>query len=246
MTLRSERGAALAVTLMAMLLLSAVGAALVLATSTDVQIAVNAGAATEAFYAADAVFERTVAELGSVADFTSVLDGSVGSAFMDGPPGGVRTLPDHSTIDLLATQNLANCAKRNPCSDAEMQSSIRDRPWGRRNPRWRLFSWGMLERSGPGPPLYVVALLADDPSEIDDDPWRDGTRTTAQVNPGAGVLLVRGEAFGRRNAHRVVEGTVVRRDLVALARWQAADPASRGPAPSGFPVLQVLAWREVR
>ena len=127
-----------------------------------------------------------------------------------------------------------------------MNSSIRDRPWGSRNPRWRLFSWGNLESAGPGLPIYVVALVADDPAETDDDPWRDGVRTGPGLNPGAGVLLVRAEGFGRRGAHRVIEGMVVRRDLVALARWQAADPSTRGPAPSSFPVLQVLAWRDVR
>jgi hypothetical protein len=246
MIVPSERGAALVVTLMAMVMLSAVGAALVLATSTDAQIAANAGAATEAFYAADAVFERTLAELGAAPDFTSVLDGSVGSAFVDGPPDGVRTMPDHTFVDLLAVENAANCASRGPCSDTDMDASIRDRPWGRRNPRWRLFSWGMLEAVGAGPSLYVVALVADDPAETDDDPWQDGVAPEATVNPGAGVLLIRAEGFGRRGAQRTIEGSVVRRDLVALATWKAADPATRGPAPSGFPVLQVLAWREVR
>jgi hypothetical protein len=246
MTARSERGAVLVVTLMAMLLLSAIGAALVLATSTDVQIAANAGAATEAFYAADAIFERTLAELRAAPDFTSVLDGSLGSQFVDGPPTGVQTMPDHAVVDLPGVENFANCASRNPCSDTDMDSSIRDRPWGRRNPRWRLFSWGMLEAHNAGPSLYVVSLVADDPGETDDDPRQDGGWTGTAVNPGAGVLLIRAEAFGRRGAHRVVEGSVVRHDLVARARWQAADPATRGPAPSGFPVLQVLAWREAR
>ena len=246
MTLGSQRGAALVVTLMAMLLMASIGAALVLATNMDVQIAANAGAATEAFYAADAVFERTLAELRAAPDFTLVLDGSVGSSFVDGPPTGVRTMPDHTSVDLLEIESLSNCARREPCNDTDMDSSIRDRPWGRRNPRWRLFSWGMLEADGPGPSLYVVTLVADDPAETDDNPWEDGAWTGAAVNPGAGVLLIRAEAFGRRGAHRVIEGGVVRHDLVARARWQAADPATRGPAPSSFPVLQVLAWREVR
>lgn len=104
----------------------------------------------------------------------------------------------------------------------------------------------MLEANGAGPSLYVVALVADDPGETDADPWQDGAGTETAINPGAGVLLIRAEAFGRRGAHRVIEGSVVRHDLVALARWRAADQATRGPAPSGFPVLQVLAWREVR
>jgi hypothetical protein len=39
---------------------------------------------------------------------------------------------------------------------------------------------------------------------------------------------------------------VIRRDLAALMRWNALDPETRGPAPSAFPLLQVLAWEESR
>ena len=243
-----ERGMALVLTLMTMLLMSVLGAALVLTTSADAMIATNAGAASDAFYAAEAAFERTLAELRRAPDFTSVLTGAFASAFVDSPSAGPRTLVDRTTIDLREIVNLANCAKRRGCADADLDASIRDRPWGARNPRWRLFASGPLSASSAlaFESAYVVIMVADDPSESDGDPWQDGTRTTTQVNPGAGVLLVRAEAFGRRGAHRIVEGTVVRRDLVVRAAWEASDPAARGPAPSDFPVLQVLAWREVR
>jgi PilX N-terminal len=244
-----ERGAALIVALLAMLLLSAVGAALVLATSADVLISANAGASSEAFYAADAAFERTLAELRGQPGFTPVLNGSVTSAFIDGPPSGQRTLADGSRLGLTEVVNLANCQKPAGCTDADMDAGLRDRPWGARNPRWRLFSWGPLIPTAStvtGLPIYVVSMVADDPSETDGDPWQDGVRKGTPVNPGAGILLVRAEAFGRRGAHRSVEGSVARRDLVAQALWEGTDPATRGPAPVGFPLLQVLAWREVR
>lgn len=245
-----ERGVALIVTLLALLLLSAVGAALVLATGADVLISANAGAASEAFYAADAVFERTLAELRSQPGFTPVLNRSVTSAFVDGAPSGQRTLADGSRLNLVEVVNLANCQKPGGCSDADMSAALQDRPWGARNPRWVLFSYGQLNLSSvttqPDLPVYVVSMVADDSSETDGDPWQDSARMGAPVNPGAGILLVRAEAYGRRGAHRIVEGTVARRDLVARARWDASDPVTRGPAPVGFPVLQVLAWREVR
>ena len=57
-----QDGVALVIVVMSMLLLSAVGAALVLVTSADVLIAANVGASNEALYAADAAFERTVGE----------------------------------------------------------------------------------------------------------------------------------------------------------------------------------------
>ena len=247
--MRAERGVALIAAIMAMLLLSAVGAALVLTTTADVLIAANAGASSEAFYAADALFERSIAELRGVTDFTSILNGSTTSAFVDGS-AGTRTLADGTPIDLAEVLSLANCQKRSGCTESDMNASLRDRPWGPRNPRWRLFSHGPLEAAVGSTryeaPVYVAAMVADDPAETDGDPWRDGAQTGAGLNPGAGILLVRAESFGRRGAHRVIEGTVARQDLVARAAWDAADPAVRGAAPSGFPLLQVLAWREER
>ncbi|HUR35238.1 MAG TPA: PilX N-terminal domain-containing pilus assembly protein [Vicinamibacterales bacterium] len=246
----SERGLALVVTTMAMLLLTALGAALILATGADLAIAANAGAASEAFAAAEAVFERTLAELRRAPDFTSVLDGSFPSAFLDGDSPGPRTLADGTRINLLEVRNLANCQKTTGCSEADLNAAIRDRPWGTRNPRWRLFSWGPVSRSASmladAPPIYTVSLVADDPSETDADPMRDGGGAGPSANPGAGIVLVRAEALAGRGAHRIVEGLVRRHDLVARARWDAADPATRGPAPVSAPAVQVLTWREVR
>ena len=131
-----------------------------------------------------------------------------------------------------------------------MDASTAERPWGSRNPRWRLFSSGPLDNDAAsgwrGFPVYVVVLVADDPADADGAPEQDGLPLGTAVNPGAGLLLVRAEAFGRREAHRIVEATVVRHDLAARARWDAADPATRGPAPSDPPRLEVLAWREMR
>ena len=239
---RNERGAALVITLMAMSLLSAMGAALVLATSADALISANSGASNQAFYAADAAFERTLAELRGQPAFTPVLNGSARSIFIDGPPSGERTLADGSQLALAEVVNRANCEKPASCSDADMNAVNRNRPWGVRSPRWQLFSYGPLNTL----PLYVVSMVADDPAETDGDPLQDGGRTGVQANPGAGILMVRAEAFGSRGAHRVVEGTVVRRDLVAQAAWEASDPRTRGPAPGWLPLQQVLAWRDVR
>lgn len=245
-----ERGAALIVTMLALMLLSATGAALVLVTSADLLIAENQAASDEAFYAAEAAFERTVAELNTAPDFTAVLNGTVQSAFVDGSSSGVRTLAGGITVNLAEVVNVANCARPGSCTGTTMNQLTRDRPWGSLNPRWRLFSHGPLDSGSGTPwsgmPVYSVSLIADDPSETDGDPQQDGVRTGAAVNPGAGVLLIRAEGVGRRGARRVVEGTVVRLDLAARAAWEAADPATRGEPPAAPPVLHVVSWHEVR
>jgi len=246
----AERGVALIVTLMAILLLSAMAAGLILTTTANTLITANGGAAIEAYYGAEAAFERTMAELKVAPTFTPVLSGATGSMFVDGSPSGTRTLPDGAQIDLVQIVNMANCARQTGCTDAEMSAATGDRPWGVQNPRWRLFSYGTLDSAAQtgwsGFPLYVVSLIADDPSESDGDPWQDGVRTGATANPGAGVLWVRAEAFGRRGAHRIVEGAVVRLDLAAAAQWEAADPLTRGTAPPAIPLMRRLALQEVR
>lgn len=245
-----QRGAVLITTVMAMMLLSAVGGALVLVASTSALISANAGAANETFYAAEAVFERTVAELRSVPELTPVLDGTRASMFTDGPPSGLRTLADGTTLSLSMVVSLANCQRRSGCAEADLNAALRGRPWGERNPRWRLFAHGPLDPAPAGLrsglPIYVVAMVADDQAETDGDPSRDGQQAGVQPNPGAGRLLIRVEAFGRRASHRVVEGTILRQDLAERAVWAARDPLSRGSAPSTVPELHVLSWHDGR
>jgi hypothetical protein len=50
----------------------------------------------------------------------------------------------------------------------------------------------------------VIVLVADDPSENDGDPLRDGTTTN---NPGLDRLAVRAESLGPRGAHQAIEAT---------------------------------------
>lgn len=247
---RGERGVALAIVLMVMALLLAVAAGLTVLTSTDAFIAANAGVANEALYAAEAAFERTVGEVRDAPDLSSLLSGTVLSPFRDGPPGGVRVLADGVRIDLGQVLSLAGCHRLVACAGADLDAVREHRPWGALNPRWQLYAYGPLDPAPGGirnaHPVYVVSMVADDPAEADGDPLRDGLRVGASANPGAGVIMIRAEAFGLRRAHRVVEGVAVRRDLAARAQWEAADPASRGSPPVSTPMMQVLGWREVR
>jgi len=216
---RREEGMALVVALMAMLLMTALGLALVMTISSETMIAGNFRNSHEALYAADAALERGMDDLLTVPDWNRLLDGSERSAFVDGAPSGSRTLADGSTIDLSQAINMANCGKVTTCSSSDMNAVTNERPWGANNPRWQLYAHGpmndMLPAATINSPFYVMVLVGDDPSENDGDPTKDGA---SLANPGSGVLALRAEAFGPRGTHKVIEFTVARTDTVELER----------------------------
>ena len=232
-----EDGFALIFTLLALVLLSALGTLLTLDTSLEATIAGNYRETQEAFYAAEAGLERAMESLATLPDWTSALDGSVQSSFSDGTPGGPRTLPGGGAIDLTALTNLANCRKTTVCTASEMNLSTAERPWGANNPQWRPFAYGSLrDLLPPGEPglsagsdslYYTLVMVGDDPSEADNDPLRDGGNL---ARLGAGVVLLRAEAFGPRGARRRIEATV--------ARGPGVGPGGAG--------IDVLSWRHVR
>ena len=231
----ADRGAALLTVLGTMLLLSAVGLSLVMLSMSETLASGNVRRARAALYAAEAGLERVVPDLLAAEDWDAILEGRIRSGFADGAPSGVRVLDGGRTVDLERVVNLANCNRASSCSAAAMDAVTAERPWGRNNPRWRLFGYGPLAALSPeggpaaGAGLYVVVLVADDPSENDDDPARDGSESS---NPGAGVLLLRAEAHGPESALRVVEATVARS---AAVPEPAGYPAQRGPSWTGTP-----------
>src|SRR4051812_5543965 len=160
-SLRGQDGVALVVAMMALLLMSALGVALILTTSSDTMIASNYRNSAEALYAADAVVERAMDDLLTVSDWNGLLSGSVQSAFVDGAPNGTRKLPDGSTIDLSDAVNMANCGHAAACSASELiGNATGDRPWAENNPVWRLYAYGPLNDMIPtrtiNSPFYVV------------------------------------------------------------------------------------------
>jgi hypothetical protein len=233
MIIRREDGIAMLVALMAMLLMSALGAALLLTTSSETTIAGNFREDGEALYAADAALERSIDDLLTVPDWNELLTGSARSAFIDGPPSGSRTLRDGSTIHLSQVLSKANCQKLTPCSAAEMNAVTPERPWGWNNPRWQLYAYNNVSELLPTDSInssyYVVVMIADDPSENDGNPLQDGA---SQSNPGAGVIAMRAEAFGPKGAHKIIELTLARTDATELERGYAAqrgrDEQNRG------------------
>ena len=216
---------ALVVALMSMLLMSALGAAVVLTTTADTAIAAHFRDAQAGVYAAEAALELAIAEIATRPDWTPLLDGSLRSALAREPPSGAWMLADGSSLDLDRLVNRLNCRNASGCSASSLVALTPLRRWGANNPVWQLYAYGPLatflpDLSGlPGPPggahdasQYVVVLLADDPSENDGDPRRDGSDA---ANAGSGVVVVRGESFGPRGSHQVVEATIARTPPVA-------------------------------
>ena len=210
---RGERGSALLIVLLAMLLLSALGLALVMASAADVLASGNVRASRETFYAADAAVERVLPDLQHAPDWDLVLSGALTSGFTDGPPSGPR-LTGGRTIVLDELANLANCGRREPCDQAALEAVTEERPWGAGNPIWRLFAWGPFSQlTGSDAPGYLVVMVADDPLDGDGNPLRDDRGTS----PGAGVLLVRAHAFGEGGAGRAIEAVVSRSGRLAVS-----------------------------
>src|SRR5688572_15170594 len=217
--LGDEQGVALVIALLSMLLLTALGMALTMTTSTEGRIAYNYRDGVEALYAADAAVERVMQDVLTVPDWDRIIDGSVTSAFIDGPIGE-RTLPDGSKLDLTQMTSMVRCLKT-ACGDADMDAYSDERPWGTNNPRWQLYAYGPLNEMLPtatiNSGMYVVVWIADDPSENDSKPLVDGD-TTLGANPGKGVMSMLAHAYGPTGIRRVIEVTIARTDTTEIER----------------------------
>jgi hypothetical protein len=230
---RNERGIALIVTLMTLMLITALGMGLMVTTMSETSISANNKDSAEAFYVADAGIERVMQDLLLVPDWNRILQGAVQSPFIDGSPSGTRTLPyNGGEINLTTATNMLNCAKTTTCSVGDMNADTPDRPWGPNNPRWQLYAYGpaenFIETGTVTSPMYVMIWIGDDPTDSDDNPLVDGG---ANVNPlapenanaGAGMISIRAEAFGPNGARRVIETTVASTDTTEIERGYTAQ-----------------------
>ena len=221
----SERGIALIIVLLSMLLLSALGIALSLTTSTETRIAASSRWSTETFYAADAGAARAIHDLSLVGDWNDVLSGAATSTFVDGVPGP-RTLPDGSRIDMRQATDLLNCGHVS-CRIDELSAVTVDRPWGSNNPIWQLYAHAPAAALSPSGEIdaqaYIVVWVADDPLDNDGLPLIDGDDAGA-TNPGRGLVQLRAQAYGPDRAVHTIEVTLRR-------------AASR---------VHILSWRDLR
>ncbi len=224
--LRDEDGIALIISLMAMMMLMALGLALVMTTTTETRIAANYTEGTEALYAADAAVERVMDDILTVPDWNDILNGVRQSAFIDGPPSGTRDLPNGTRLDFDEATNMLNCGKLTTCSDGDLNALTDERPWGLNNPRWKLYAYGRVDDMLPTDTInsrdYVAVWIADDPSETDQNPLKDGDANLdpsyPNGNPGKGVLAMHAEAYGPWGVKRVIEVTVAKTNTTEIER----------------------------
>lgn len=220
----SERGLALVVVLALAGLLTAATAAVIAISSTDVRIAAGFRWGRQLGHAAEAGLHRALVDLKALPDWTTVLSGVTRSDFVDGPPGGVRSVSGGVFVDVDLEVALATCGRVPPCGEAERVAIRFDRPWGPNNPRWRAFAYGPVSvLTGLAAPAYLLVLVGDDPSETDGNPDQD----EATPAPGAGVIRVWAMAFGPAGARRTVEATIAR--VGALPRVRVLSQAAGPP-----------------
>lgn len=139
--MNNDRGAALVLAMMTVALLAALGLSLSVLTGVEMRVAANYTHAHEAMAAAETALEFAARETLGISDWDSIEAGSTRSAFVDGAPGGSRTLADGASVDLTAlTANLGN-------------------------PNWRLFAYGALNRlENLQSNAYIVVWAAPDPA----------------------------------------------------------------------------------
>jgi hypothetical protein len=220
---RDERGIALIISLFCVVLMMALGMALMLTTVTETKISSNYSSGNEALYAADAAVERVMQDLLTVPDWNNVLGGTLTSSFIDGAPTGQRTLADGTKLDLQEATYMVRCGKITVCSDNEMNAYTEERPWGTNNPRWQLYAYGSMDNMLPtetiNSRMYVLVWVADDPSENDALPLKDGEpNVDGSTNSGKGVVAMLAHAYGPNGVKRVIEVTLARTDSTEIER----------------------------
>ncbi len=213
--LADERGVALIIALMAMMLLTALGAAIVMVSNTETHIAGNYRNSQEALYAADAGVERVVQDLLLIPRWNDILAGTTQSGFVDGAMTSAKTLPGGGHMTLCCGTNTATAQLQAETDTANL--------WGANNPQWKLFAWGpladMLPNSQIDSPMYLAVWIADDPADGPDLNTADGN----PVVDTNGTLTLHAEAIGPSGTRKVVEITVARTSSTEIERGQIAQ-----------------------
>jgi hypothetical protein len=202
--IRSERGVALVIVLMATMLLTALVLSLVMVTSGETMLTANYRHSQEVLYGADAAVERVVQDILTVSQWNQLItsSGNLQSSFTEGPTQ--VTMPDGTVIDVFKERDRLQAQ-----TDAMNL-------WGPDNPRWQVYAYGPLSTllpDGVDSPVFVAVFVADDPSESDGNPEVDAN----------GVLTLHAEAWGAGGSRKVVEVTLARTSSTEIERGYIAQ-----------------------
>lgn len=184
-----DAGSALLITLVATVLLAALGLGLVGLTNTEARIASNVHAGHHTLYAADDGLEVALADVLRAPRWDDLISGLVQSPFLDATRR--PSLPSGVSLDLNAIT-------------ATIQAGA-NTLWGGAAPRWNLFASGRLAALPGGgaaaDSAYAAVWVGDDPSDGDLDPLVDAN----------GTIVLVGKAWGPHASMRTVTMTVERR-----------------------------------
>jgi hypothetical protein len=221
--LADQQGAALIIALMAMMLLTALGATVFMVSRTETAIASNYRDSQEALYAADAAIERVVQDILMVPRWNDILAGSVTSSFTVGNPDQAIALPAGGSATLCRKEPAeADCAVTTATGQLQQATDL-ENLWGTNNPKWRLFAWGplseLLSTAAIDSNMYVAVWVADDPVD-------GASLTTPDGDPlldANGTLTIRAEAIGVRGTRKTIEVTIARTSGTEIERGQIAQ-----------------------
>lgn len=189
----SESGMALVFVLMAMVVLLAVGGAVVLLAGIETRLMASERLRLMGRGVAEVQLERALQDLARASDWSAVLSGGSSSSFV-----GSTETPD------VAGWGLLDLRQRTAEIRAEAGSA-----WGADTPLWRLYAHGVASdlvglAAGGGPAayrgFYTAVWVADDEGDGDG-------RSEVDRN---GVIAIRTESYGPSGARQIWLATVRR------------------------------------
>ena len=188
-----QRGSALLMAIIVVLMLAAIGAAATLTARMESLLTIGFNQSQEALLAADGGLARAVQDLSPLSDWSPVLSGAA-STFTDGSSTGSRRLPGGDVVVL--------CCGAGSLSDELQQRAFGGATRGANTPQWRLFAWGPVSSwiaGGRSSSAYYVAIwVADDVEDGDGVPLTDTN----------GRIVVHAIGLGPNHVQRSVQATV--------------------------------------
>jgi hypothetical protein len=192
---RGESGSALLTVILVMFLFSAVAITAAVVVRVEVLVADHYKNSAAALFAAEAGLEATIAELRTLPDWTSAVDGTRQSAYSQGPFAGPKGVPGGGSVLLC-------CGTDSAAARLATDTALSPLP-ARRAVQWRPFLWTALDAIAPRDPptrSFVVVWVANDEAD----------RAGGAASDTNDTLLVRSEALAPGGARRIVEALLAR------------------------------------